>query len=222
MTGPPRDAAEDAAAASPVFTPDDEPYRGRQALFHFDQVLIVLAAEESRIGPWTRTHELIVLQQAASELVPGACSLAFSVRELVRQGYLLSAMILIRPLVERVSTLTYLIDHENAVSLWQAGWPHGSRPSLATRLKTMGGPGNPAGSDIRQSLDELRQTYNSLIHGDPKSALTSAVLLSDGTAGYTIGKDLASPARADDICRQASIYAMVLTVRCAQIFPRET
>jgi hypothetical protein len=218
----PRDAAEEAAAVSPVFTPDDEPYRGRPALFHFDQVLIVLAAEQSRIGPWTRTHELTALQRAAGELVPGACSVAFSVRELVRQGYLLAAMILIRPLVERVSTLAYLIDHEDAVSLWQAGWPHGSRPGLATRLKTIGGPGNPVDTDIQQSLDELRQTYNSLIHGDPQSALTSAVLLSDGAAGYTISKDLTSPARADDICRQASTYAMVLTVRCAEIFPRET
>ena len=63
--------------------------------------------------------------------------------------------------------------------------------------------------------DELRQTYNSLIHGDHKSALTSAVLLPDGTAGYTSSKDLTSPARADDISRQASTYAMVLTVRCA-------
>ena len=215
-------AAEKAAAASPVFTPDDEPYRGRSALFHFDQMLIVLAAEQSRIGPWTRTHDLTSLQRAASELVPGTCSVAFSIRELVRQGYLLSAMILIRPLVERVSTLAYLIDHEDAVGLWQAGWPHHSRPSLATRLKAIGGPGNSPDSDIQLSLDELRQTYNSLIHGDPQSALTSAILLSDGTAGYTIGKDLTSPTRADDICRHASTYAMVLTVRCAQIFPRVT
>ncbi len=99
----PRGAAEEAAAVLPVFTPDDEPYRGRPALFHFDQ---------------------------AGELVPGARSVAFSVRELVRQGYLLAAMILIRPLVERVSTLAYLIDHEDAASLWQAGWPYGSRPGL--------------------------------------------------------------------------------------------
>jgi hypothetical protein len=39
--------------------------------------------------------------------------------------------------VEPVSTLAYLIDHEDAVSLWQAGWSHRSRPGLATRLKTI-------------------------------------------------------------------------------------
>ncbi len=95
-------------------------------------------------------------------------------------------------------------------------------PGSATRLKTIGGPGNPADTDIQQGLDKLRQTYNSLIHRDPQSALASAVLPSDGTAGYTISKDLNSPTRADDICRQASAYAMVLTVRCAEIFPRGT
>src|SRR5260370_26381910 len=111
----PRDAAEEAAAVSPVFTPDDEPYRGRQALFHFDQVLIVLAAEQSPIGPWTRTHELTALQRAPGELVPGARSVAFSVPDLVRQDYLLPAMILTRPLVGRVGTLAHLIDHDHAV-----------------------------------------------------------------------------------------------------------
>jgi hypothetical protein len=216
------DAADNAAAASPILTPDDEPYRGRPALFGFDQVLVVLAAEQGRIGPWTRAHALTSLQRAASELVPGTCSIAFSIRELLRQGYLLPARILIRPLVERVSTLTYLIDHEDAVGLWQAGWPHHSRPSLATRLKAMGRPANPPDNDIQDSLDELRQTYNSLIHGDPQSSLTSAILLSDGTAGYTTGKDMTSPARADDICRHASTYTMVMTVRCAEIFPRQT
>lgn len=205
-----------------IFTPNDEPYRARPALFRFDQALVVLMAEQNRIGPWTRSHELTSLQRAASELVPGACSVALSVRELVRQGYLLSALILVRPLIERVSTLAYLIDHADAVDKWQAGWPHKSRPTLATRLASLGGIGNPAPSAVQANFDELRYAYNSLVHGDPNSALTSAVLLPDGEAGYTCGKDLASPARADDICRQASTYAMVLTVRCAAVFPAQS
>lgn len=217
----PHGTTDTAPAASPVFTPENEPYLGRAALFRFDRVLIVLAAQQHRIGPWTQTRQLTLRQLAAAELVPGSCSIAFSIRELVRQGYLLSANILVRPLLERVSTLAYLIDHEEAVSLWQAGWPHHSRPDLATRLNAMGGPGNKPDADVQRSLDELRKTYNSLIHGDPQSALTSAVLLADGTAGYTTGKDLGSPARADDICQQATAYAMVLTVRCAQVFPSD-
>lgn len=200
MTEPPEPPNN--TARPPIFTPDDEPYLGRPTLLHFDQVLVVLAAQQRRLGPWTKSHEPSPLPLAAAELVPGACSIAFSVRELIRQGYLLAATILVRPLVERVSTLAYLIDHEDAVSLWAAGWPHSSRPSLRTRLRTIGGPANVPNPDVERGLDELRDTYNSLIHGDPQSALTSAVLLADGTPGYTTGKDLTSPARADDICRR--------------------
>lgn len=60
------------------------------------------------VGPWTGAHnaELSRLQRAASQLVPGACSIALSIRELVRQAYLYSAMILLRPLVGRVGALT--------------------------------------------------------------------------------------------------------------------
>jgi hypothetical protein len=58
------------------------------------------------------------LQEAAAELVPSASSIALSIRELVRQGYLLSAAMLRRPLFERVATLSYLIEHPDAVKLW--------------------------------------------------------------------------------------------------------
>jgi len=207
--------------SSPVFTPGDEPYLGLAAVQFFDQMLIGLAAQQRQIGPWTRTNAMSALQEAAAELVPGACSVTFSIRELVRQGYLLSARILLRPLVERVSTLAYLIDHEDAVDLWKAGWPHKSRPSLATRLSTITGPGEvPA--DIKAAFDESRQIYNSLVHGDPHSALTSAIVLPDGNPGYTISKDVRSPSRAAEICHEAGAYAMVLTVRSAQVFPLQT
>lgn len=202
-----------------VFTPENEPYAGRAALFRFDQILIVLAAEQRRIGARTHCEELTALQRAASELAPAACSIAFSIRELVRQGYLLPVLILIRPLVERVSTLAYLVDREDAVSLWNAGWPHKTRPSLAARLAALGGPDNIPDAGVTNSLDALRSSYNGLIHGDPASAGAGAILLPDGTAGFTTGKDLASPARADDVCTQASTYTMVLTVKAAEVFP---
>lgn len=116
-----------------IFTPDNEPYLGLPSLLVFDQVLLTLVAEQHRIGPWTRTHNLTPVQLAASEIVPGTCSLAFSAREMVRQGYLLAARILLRPLIERVSTLTYLLENDEAVISWQNGWPHASRPSSPAR-----------------------------------------------------------------------------------------
>lgn len=202
-----------------MFTPDDEPYLGLLELQALDEVLVVLARQQQQLGPWTRAHELSLLQQAAAELVPGASSIAFSIRELIRQGYLLSARILVRPLAERVSTLAYLVEHEEAVKLWQTGWPHRSRPSLGTRLTALASSAGPAPEAVLQGLNDLRDDYNSLVHGDPRSALSTAILLDDGTAGYTTTKDLASPSRATKICNEAILYAMVLTLRCDRLFP---
>lgn len=209
------------ASEPAIFTPENEPYLGRPNLLLFDQVLLTLVAEQHRIGPWTRNHDLTPIQRAASEIVPGTCSLAFSVRELVRQGYLLAARILLRPLIERVSTLTYLIDHDEAVTNWQNGWPHASRPSLPDRLQTIGGHNNTPPTIVTAAFKDLLHDFNSMIHGDPRSALSSAVLLPDGAPGYTVTKDTTSPGRADEICGYASAFAMVLAVRCGEIFPPE-
>ncbi len=151
--------------------------------------------------------------------MPGACSVAFSVRELIRQAYLLAARILLRPLIERVSTFTYLIDHDEAITSWQSGWPHSSRPSLQTRLRTIGGRDNVPPAIVTAGLKDLLDDFNSVVHGDRRSAHNSAVLLPDGAPGYTVSKDTASPARADEICSCASAFAMVLTVRCGDVFP---
>jgi hypothetical protein len=61
---------------------------------------------------------------------------------------------------------------------------------------------------------------NSLVHGDTRSALSCATLLGDGTAGYTTAKDVTSPSRAVRLCNKATVYAVVLTFRCAVLFPR--
>src|SRR5690348_2421408 len=100
-------------------TPSNEPYLGLQSVLRFDQMIVQLMAEQRRIATWTRTHQQTELQLAASELIPSACSIALSIRELVRQGYLLSALILTRPLLERVATMLYLLRHPSAVDLWR-------------------------------------------------------------------------------------------------------
>jgi hypothetical protein len=80
-----------------VYTPDSEPYLGRRSVYHFDVVLRRFIDEQVRIADWTHNATLSDLQQAASELVPSASSIALSIRELVRQGYLMSALVLTRP-----------------------------------------------------------------------------------------------------------------------------
>jgi hypothetical protein len=206
----------------PTYSPGNEPYLGRPPLHAFDTLIAAAMEVQLRVGPWTRRHdaELTRLQHAASQLVPGACSIALSIRELVRQAYLYSAMILLRPLVERIGTLSYLAEHPQAVEVWEAGWGHGRRPPFAALLESM--KATPEVPDDVGAFDALRAlagNYHSLIHGDPASAEATLIALADGGPGYTVGKDVSSPERADLVCLQASAYLAVLTVRTVELFP---
>jgi len=116
-----------------VYTPADEPYLGRTSVRALDELIVRILDAQGTIAAWTRANDLTPLQRAASELIPSASSVALSVRELVRQGYLLSALILTRPLMERTATISYLVEQPHAIALWAEGWPHraGRRSVLA-------------------------------------------------------------------------------------------
>lgn len=66
--------------------------------------------KNAKIGPWTHGRNLTPLQSAATELLPHGFSIPLGIRELVRQGYLISAEILLRPLIERAAVIGYLCE----------------------------------------------------------------------------------------------------------------
>ena len=68
-----------------VFTPDNEPYLGRESVYHFDQVILSCMEANSEIAAFTHSHNLSRLQKAACQIIPQGINLALSVRELVRQ-----------------------------------------------------------------------------------------------------------------------------------------
>ena len=100
----------------------NDPYLGRESVYHFDQ-MISAAMERSRaVAEWTHSNALTPLQKAASEILPHSFSLACAVRELVRSGYLFPAEVLIRPLLERAAVISYLAEVPDSVVLWEKGW----------------------------------------------------------------------------------------------------
>ena len=91
-----------------VFTPDNEPYLGRNLLFHFDQIVGSLMEQNASTAPTSHSRVLSDHQRMACQVIPQAISLTLSIRELIRQGYLFGAHVLVRPLVERAAILLYL------------------------------------------------------------------------------------------------------------------
>lgn len=199
-----------------IFTPDDEPYLGRELLFHFDQVIIAAMEQNSRIVPLTREGSLSDLQKAATQLIPQGISLALSIRELIRQGYLFGAVVMLRPLMERSAIIAYLQKHPSAIVLWKEGWKHGKRPSLASMIDTV----NDSRADL-QNAKQLCEALNHLVHGDPVGSDYNLAQLGDVGSGYAPSKMLGNPALSDFICSLAVCWLVVLLGMMCACFPSE-
>lgn len=204
-----------------IFTPDTEPYLGRQSVFQFDKMILCAMEQNKKIAPWTHGKDLNPLQRAGTELIPHGFSIALSIRELVRQGYLISSEILLRPLIERAAVISYLAETPSALPLWENGWPHRSRPPLYKLLAAMHG----AKEDINNAEDLARQVtqhFNSLVHADPQGSRYQSTKDSNHQHCYTASKSLFDIDKCDTICFQATMYLIILTARAVEIFPQSS
>ncbi len=199
----------------PVFTPDDEPYLGLESLLWFDRIICWSMESNVKVAAWTRSNakQLTPLQRAACQIIPQGISIALSIRELLRQAYLFSALVLMRPLIERAAVVSYVDTHPDAVSLWEDGWRHRDRPSLAAMLASMAGP-VPI-----QEAQNICSIHNHLVHGDPFSSYSNLIGLPDGNVGYASGKMLDNRDLCDQVAMEAQCYLIVLSARMSSVFP---
>lgn len=105
-----------------VFTPDNEPYLGRNLLFHFDQIISSAMEQNAVTAPTSHGRSLTDHQRMACQVIPQALSIMLSIRELIRQGYLFGAHVLVRALVERATILLYLHLYPDEIERWNRGW----------------------------------------------------------------------------------------------------
>jgi hypothetical protein len=198
-----------------IFTPGNEPYLGRELLRAFDELIVCCLEHNRTIARGTRAlPNKTVLQEAACILIPQGVSLALSIRELVRQGYLLGAKVLIRPLVERSVTMLYLHQNPADLDIWERGWSFKERPGLAKMLRTLASQGGSP--DVsRQMTAEL----NSLTHGDPASSYHNLVFTDQGAAGHAVSKNLCRPDVCDAICAEVIPWLAVLLGMMHATFP---
>lgn len=196
-----------------VFSPDNEPYLGREAVYHFDQVIISCLEANSKIAPHSHKIKLSRLQQAACQIIPQGINLALTIRELVRQGYLFGALILMRPLIERVANISYLQHNPDKLEIWHNGWRYKQRPELSDMLRIMSDK-----IDVN-AAKEICSFYNHIVHGDPIGANSNLIRLNDGSSGYSVGKIINDPQLCDFICFQSYCYLIVLMGMMVECFP---
>ncbi len=199
----------------PVFTPDNEPYLGLESVLWFDRIICWSLESNTKVARWTRQNSgaLTGFQRAGCQIIPQGVSIALSIRELIRQAYLLSALILVRPLIERAAVVSYLDSNPAAVAEWESGWRHGVRPSLANMLASMAG-----GVPVAEA-QKICSAHNHMVHGDPLSCYNNLITLPDGAAGYASGKILDNPRLCDEVAMETQCYLVVLSGRMCSIFP---
>ena len=195
----------------PVFLPHNEPYLGEAALLEFDHAIPRAMRINTQLAQGTFDRELSPIQQAAAQLVPQAVSIALSVRELIRQGYLFSAALLLRPLIERVGLLEYLRLYPDAVQAWHDGWPRREQPSLQTLLETASQIETSSSDDLRYFANVLHK----LVHPDPTGALWNMITRQDGKPAFSSGKILDDPTLCDFVSVTGSRF-LSLTISIAE------
>lgn len=202
----------------PVFTPDNEPYLGRKLLFHFDQLIISAMEQNATTAPKSHGRTLTDHQHMACQVIAQALSITLSIRELIRQGYLFGAHVLLRALVERAAILLYLKLIPEKIEIWNCGWHRNEAPSLAKMLEAI--QRKQMSDSIIQGSD-LTAALNSLLHAKPDSAPWNLVPLGEEGVGHAVSKILNRPELCDDLCANVIPWLAVVQAMMAAYFPNE-
>ncbi len=180
-------------AIEAVYLPHNEPYLGRVALLEFDKAIPTAMQRNAEVAARTFKIKMSPQQAAVSEIVPQGISIALSVRELIRQGYLFSATILLRPLLERTALVFYLIDTPAAVTAWHSGWSRSDQPSLPKLIEHLLAR---AGNSGTLGAKELATMLHKVVHSDPMAAHWNTTS-KHGRVAYASGKTIDAPDVAD-------------------------
>jgi hypothetical protein len=199
-------------SAGPIYLPHNEPYLGSKSLLAFDMAIPRAMQVHAAIGSTTFSRELSPLQRCAVEIIPRGVSIALSIRELIRQAYLFSAAILMRPLVERTGLMQHFVTYPNEVTAWHAGWPRKGQPTFDA-LFALVMP--DASVDHREQITSL---MHKLAHTDPKSALFNMFRRPGGSLAFASGKVLSRLDSAEVIADLAKHCLQRLTAISAFVF----
>ena len=197
----------------PVYLPWNEPYRGRASLVSFDDAIRACMLANFEVAARTTQIPLTDLQYAACQVIPQGINLTLAIRALIRQGYLFGALVLVRPLLERVTTMAYLYQHPESLEIWKAGWKRGKRPSFHQMLNCL----NPLADSL--VMRQMGERLHHIVHGDPDGSLWNLVVKPDGGMAFAAGQVTNHPELCDNICSKTEYYLTLLHGLMAICFP---
>ena len=201
-----------------VFTADNEPYLGRYLLFHFDQIISSAMDQNAVTAPTSHSRALTDHQRMACQVIPQALSIMLSIRELIRQGYLFGAHVLVRALIERAAILLYLHLYPEKIESWNRGWHQGDAPGLAKMFDAI---------QVKQQHDpqvpgrDLTAAMNSLLHAKPDSAAWNLVSIGENKVGHAVSKILNRPDLCDELCANVIPWVACVQGMMAAYFAHE-
>src|SRR5258708_38887196 len=174
--------------------------------------------QNSRAAPASHGRVLSDHQEMACQVIAQALSIALSIRELIRQGYLFGAHVLLRALVERAAILLYLHLYPNEIERWKRGWQQGDAPGLAKMFDAIQSKQQHNPTLVGR---DLTATMNSLLHAKPESAPWNMVPLGEIGFGHAVSKILNRPDLCDDLCANTIPSLAVLDGMMAAYFSDE-
>ena len=205
-----------------VNTPANEPYIGRESLFHYDKMLVQcfdafkVMPRLSRKNP-KETEALTEHQKMAIQVISQSLNLAASIRELIRQGYLFGALVLERSFVERMMILLYLHEKPDEIKVWNEGWSADYRldkslraPSLATMIKKVG----------KGQFKGITKSYNDLVHGKPESWM-HGLIIGENECYDSPSKTNNNTQDCDRLCFTIVSFLVVLLAMVEHYFPKD-
>ncbi len=175
---------------------------------------VLLHADDIR--EWIARNKLTPLQEGAIHLIPQATHLAASIQHLLDGALLLGSNVLLRPLIERVATMSYLYAHPNRVMDWSRDWKGTQRPNFSVMVSTIADGLHEIGSGDSRGL------LHGLVHGNFSSEWSNQVKRADGGNANATHQMPNSPEIADFIALDTSVSLLAILDLMFKIFPSAT
>lgn len=200
-----------------------DPYLGMRSLYDLDLFIPTLCEVNLSVAKWTQANKskMNELQNACSCIMPNAIQISLSIRELIKSGYLFSAKILLRSLLERILVISVFQKKPEKIKKWLESKGTDNRPSYNEMLDYVDEFQRfheAENIDIKSLMKEYIKDLHSVVHTDVFGLGQNTMKSPEGDIRYLSGADHNNPQFADEICLRTWTSMAMLLNRIMQVF----